>query len=79
MKNLSMDFWIYMYQPEQKASNVVDHANWPRIISRVGVPRLSSLSASEKPGYEAFVKLCQNMSGQLSAWSDILSGTCRKL
>ncbi len=34
-----------------------------------------------KPVYEAFAKLpvCQNMSGQLSAWFDILSGTCRKL
>ncbi len=32
-----------------------------------------------KPGYKAFAKFCQNMSGQLSAWSDILSDTCRKL
>ncbi len=36
MKNLSMDFWLY--QPEQKASNVVDHANW-----RSDWPRMASL------------------------------------
>ncbi len=26
-------------------------------------PGFSALTASEKPGYEAFAKLCQNMSG----------------